>query len=49
MASDGYRRGYVSFAHFLLYLNLYIVDAWLYSVVEPLIVRAISANYIELQ
>ena len=23
MASDGYRRGYVSFAHFLLYCNLF--------------------------
>ena len=23
MASDGYRRGYVSFAHFLLYLHMY--------------------------
>ena len=25
MASDGYRRGYVSFAHFLLYLFMYLI------------------------
>ena len=25
MASDGYRRGYVSFAHFLLYYNYILV------------------------
>ena len=26
MASDGYRRGYVSFAHFLLYFNEYLLE-----------------------
>ena len=28
MVSDGYRRGYVSFAHFLLYLSEYLLEIY---------------------
>ena len=28
MASDGYHRGYVSFAHFLLYFESYLLGDW---------------------
>ena len=31
MTSDGYRRGYVSCAHFLLYFNLFLVMSHVYS------------------